>query len=220
MLLTIPQTECANPAGDDEALAEKRRKIKEALLNKQQVKVTPDTGSLTTEPTGGGIVVPEGKLASFYWYDNNRELYHSEIEAMRLFFPSFRLDKEADGRLSWLGQVSPGLIGSNTYTLHAVYDHDHPSNNTYGGSVKVYCVDPDLEELARQLVPGKSIPHTLRDSRNAMYICTAQKSDFHASRNKSTTAASALSWAVKWLSVFELWLYEDVSDEQFRTHTF
>jgi hypothetical protein len=138
---------------------------------------------------------------------------------MRRFFPSFRMDKETDGRLSWIGQVTPGLIGPRTYTLQAVYDHAHPSNSTYGGSIKVYSVDPDLAALA----DGASIPHTLHDSEGELYICTARKEDVQAGTragSRVTTAAVALSWAVKWLSVFELWLNDDVSDEQFRSHAF
>ena len=53
----------SEPQTDNEALKEKRRKIKEALLNNQQIKVTPQ-GNLTPNPQDPGIVVPEGKLAS------------------------------------------------------------------------------------------------------------------------------------------------------------
>jgi len=168
------------------------------------------------------ILVPRGALAaSFYWYENEPELYGAEIEAMRRFFPRFQLQKERDGRLSWLGQVTPGLIANppRTYTLHLVYDHDHPHNNSYGGSVKVYCIDPDLEEIAR----GTFIPHTLRDSRGHLYICTAASKDVKVGTTVGstvTTGASALAWAVKWIVVFELWLNNTVSDEQFKSHVF
>lgn len=136
---------------------------------------------------------------------------------MQRFFPAFRLDKESDGRLSWVGQVTPGLGGrhSRTYTLQVVYDHSHPSNSTYGGSVKVYSIDPDLENVAQ----GRGIPHTLRDSEGELYICTARKEDFKIG-NTVTTAAVAVSWAVKWLSVFELWLSHEVSDEEFQAHVY
>ena len=223
MAVIVPLTQCASasePSTDNEALKEKRRKIKEALLNNQQIKVTPQ-GNLATSPQDPGIVVPEGKLASFYWYEADPDLYRAEIEAMRRYFPAFRLDKESDGRLSWVGPVTPGLIGRRprTYTLQAVYDHSHPSNDTYGGSVKVYSVDPDLEEVAQ----GERIPHTLRDSENELYICTARKEDVRAGTRAGstvTTAAVAISWAVKWLSVFELWLNNEVSDEEFQGHAF
>ena len=102
--------------------------------------------------------------------------------------------------------------------MHAVYDHSHPSNSTFGGSVKVYCVDPDLSELSA----GDHIPHTLRDSHGELYICTARR-NIHAGTkvgSRVTTAAVALDSAIKWLSVFELWLTDEVSDEQFSGHAF
>ncbi|MGE3276468.1 MAG: hypothetical protein AB7O67_15245 [Vicinamibacterales bacterium] len=222
-MLAIPSGQFASsgsPSTDNEALKEKRRKIKEALLNNQQIKVTPQ-GNLSPNPQDPGIVVPEGKLASFFWYEDDPELYQAELEAMQKFFPGFRLEKESDGRLSWIGQVTPGLVGRTprTYTLQAVYDHNHPSNSTYGGSIKVYSVDPDLKEIAN----GERIPHTLHDSENELYICTARKEDVRVGTKVAgtfTTAAVAISWAVKWLSVFELWLNDEVTDQQFAGHVF
>ena len=221
MEISAPRTQCASgpePTTDNEALREKRRKIREALLNNQQIKVTPQ-GNLTTNPQDPGIVVPEGKLASYFWYETDPDLYRAELEAMRRQFPAFKLGKEPDGRLSWVGKVTPNLIGRRSYTLQAVYDHSHPSNTSWGGSIKVYCVEPDLEELA----DGERLPHTLRDDQNELYICTARKEDFKAGRtagSRVTTAAVAITWAVKWLSVFECWLSDTVSDEEFEGHLF
>jgi hypothetical protein len=221
MEISAPWTQCASgsePTTDNDALREKRRKIREALLNNQQIKVTPQ-GNLTTNPQDPGIVVPEGKLASYYWYETDPDLYRAELEAMRRQFPAFKLGKEPDGRLSWVGPVRPSLIGTRAYTLQAVYDHSHPSNTSWGGSIKVYCVEPNLEELA----DGERLPHTLRDDQNELYICTARKEDFKAGRtagSKVTTAAVAITWAVKWLSVFECWLSDEVSDDEFEGHIF
>lgn len=219
MLLKIPKTQCAaTPSTDDQALKDKRARIREALQKQQVVKVSPVTQGLTTDPSDPGIEVPPGKLASsFYWYENDRGLYDAEVNAMRRFFPKFKLNKESDGRLSWIGPVTPGLLDKQprTYTLQAVYDHNHPSNSTYGGSIKVYSVDPDLAELAA----GDTIPHTLRDSEGELYICTARMEDVHVGKTV-TTAASALSWAVKWLSVFEIWLSGDITEQDFASHTF
>src|SRR5260370_41376773 len=115
----IPRGQLEASNVDDEDLKERRRQIREMLLNNQPIKVTPK-GAVTTDPRDSGIIIPEGKLATpFYWYDSDPELYRAEVEAMRRYFPSFRLDKETDGRLSWLGQVTPVLISLTplTYTL-------------------------------------------------------------------------------------------------------
>jgi hypothetical protein len=166
------------------------------------------------------IVVPPGKLAgpSLYWYENDPELYQLEVQAMTRHespFRDFKLRKESDGRLAWIGQVSPGLLkgGKRTYTLHAVYDHNHPHNSTFGGSVKVYMLDPDLDEMSQRI----RIPHLLRDAAGSVYLCTARHEDFKAGR-VTTSAASALAWAVKWISLFELYLSDEITYEQFAGH--
>ena len=125
------------------------------------------------------------------------------------------LQKEKDGRLSWLGTVQPGALsgGSPQYVLLAVYSHNHPSNDTYGGSVKVYVVAPDLEELAG----SHGIPHTLRDGAGQLYLCTARKEDIRTGR-VNTSAASSIGMAVKWLASFEMWVDGAISVEQFQGH--
>lgn len=224
MRIEVPSGRLAAPT-DDEALKEARRKLREALLRGESV-VVRDGGQLATpqrpneQPTldRPAIVVPPGKLASMYWYENDPELYQLEVQAMTRLespFRSFQLRKEIDGRLSWLGQVVPGLLkgGQRTYTLHAVYDHNHPHNTTYGGSVKVYMLDPDLDDLSSRL----KIPHLLRDSAGSVYLCTARQEDFKAGR-VTTSAASALAWAVKWISLFELYLSDEITYDQFAGH--
>ena len=169
------------------------------------------------ETATDGIVVPEGKLASFYWYKADPGLYQAEVAAMKQFYPNFALQQEPDGRLSWIGQVTPRIIGSTLYTLQAVYDHSHPHNETFGGSIKVYCIEPDLETFAE----NSRIPHTLRDSNGSVYICTARPEDVKAGKaagSTVTTAAVAISWAVKWITAFELWVNEDLTQEQFESH--
>src|SRR5207248_2934561 len=128
MRIEIPAARLAAPTNDDEALKAARRKMREALLRGESVVVRD----------GGQLAVP-----SLFWYENDPELYQLEVQAMTRRespFRHFQLRKEADGRLAWLGTVAPGLLkgGKRTYTLHAVYDHNHPHNSTFGGSVKVY----------------------------------------------------------------------------------
>lgn len=163
------------------------------------------------------IIVPDGKMAaSFYWYERDTELYQGEITAMRKYFPQFTLKKLSDGRLAWGGSIRNAAIGGATWYLQVVYDHNHPNNSSYGGSIKVYSVKPDLDELTRRL---GSICHTLTDSSGHIYICTARREDFRASYNHSTTAASAIAWAAKWISAYELWMAGKMTKDQFCGHS-
>jgi hypothetical protein len=227
MRIEVPPGRLAAPTNDDEALKAARKALREALLRGESV-VVREGGQLSTsarpseQPTAQNpaIVVPPGKLASgsLYWYENDPELYRLEVQAMKRPespFRHFQLRKEADGRLAWLGHITPGLLkgGQRSYALHAVYDHNHPHNSSYGGSVKVYMLDPDLDELSQQL----RIPHLLRDSAASVYLCTARHEDFKAGK-VTTSAASALAWAVRWVSLFELYLSEEISYDQFAGH--
>ena len=208
-------------AAEDAAAAE-RRKLREALLRGDgDVKIT-QTGdakpSSEVKPGDGNTInVPKGKLAaSMYWYENDPELYREEVLAMNKQFPQFELRKLSDGRLCWIGTVSPKTVRPNAnYMLQLVYDNNHPSNNNWGGSVRVYVIDPDLDAMNKQL---GGIPHLLRDPSGNIHLCTARKEDVRVGKNLSTSAASSLAWAIKWIVVFELWLAGDVSTDEFQNH--
>jgi hypothetical protein len=156
--------------------------------------------------------IEEKSSHSFYWYDRDPQLYAAEVEAMRTFFPEFQMEKLADGRLSWHGVIEPKLRSRGKWYLQAVYENNHPNNSTFGGSVKVYSVEPDLKEFINQL---GSIPHLLRDSRGEPYLCTFVADEFKASASHSTTAAAVVARAAKWIAVFELWLSGEVSTQEF-----
>lgn len=85
-------------------------------------------------------------MAGFYWYERNPQLFNDEKQAMNLYFPNFVLDRLADGRICWVGNLNPRGADGGTWTLMVVYDHNHPHNNTYGGSLRVYF----LPGLARE----------------------------------------------------------------------
>lgn len=127
------------------------------------------------------------------------------------------MSKLKDGRLSWTGVVQPKSVRKNAvWRLQLVYDHNHPSNNSYGGSIKVYSISPDLNEMYKRL---GGIPHTLRDASGNIYICTARKEDIRTG-SVVTSAVSSMAWAIKWIVVFELWLAGDVTTKEFSEHTF
>ncbi len=154
-------------------------------------------------------------MTGFYWYERNPELLRDEKLAMQTFFPKFVLDKLDDGRLCWIGTLNPRGEAGGTWTLMVVYDNNHPHNNSYGGSLRVYSVQPDLNELYKAV---GTLPHVLRDSNGDLYMCTARKEDIDSGA-KTTSAAKALGWAAKWIYAVEEWLDGEVGDEIFE-HTY
>ena len=156
-------------------------------------------------------------MTSFYWYERDAELFEGEKLAMAKYFPQFQLGKLDNGKLYWIGSLLPGLFQSNKpWCVQAVYQHNHPDNSNYGGSVRIYAIDPDLEEIKTKSSIGH-IPHTLSDEEGHIYLCTANTSDIKIGA-VVTSAASSLGWAVKWISSFELWVAGDLSPEEFGSH--
>lgn len=221
--LKIPHSKLSGET-EEERLKKKREELKQRLAGNLPVKVNT-TGTIiiatptpSTTPTVRESQIPTGKLASpsFYWYENDIELFEEEKKAMNYFFPTFEIEKLSDGRYSWFGTLKPNLIGNNNWSVQAIYDHDHPHNNSFGGSVKVYLVDPDLDTLEENL--GVTIPHTLSDSKGNKYLCTSEDTDFIVTTNKTTSAASCILWAVKWISVFELYVGGEITYSEFAGH--
>lgn len=212
--IRTPAARLASP--DDEAAARKRREVREMLLRGEKISVTqPGAVVNARQAPQASIVVPEGKLASLYWYDNDPELLSSETQAMSQFFPQFTLGKLSDGRLSWQGTLQTDLRTGGVWHLQAVYENNHPSNDSWGGSVKIYSILPDLEEVLDSL--DEPIPHTLTDSAGHLYLCTARKEDVKVG-DWVTSAASSLAWAAKWIAAFELWMAGDLSTDRFAAH--
>lgn len=164
---------------------------------------------------------------AFYWYQSDPELYQAEVAAMQKFFPSFRINQLQDGsgRLYWRGKVQPTGEGGMVWDLMLIYKNDHPqvhSEYDYGGSVQILPVSPRLKDIAANLPIqpekglGLGLPHIYRDNfgRNEEYfICTADPKYFKSGQKRSTSAASALSWACKWIILCEMWLNGEISDD-------
>ena len=112
------------------------------------------------------------------------------------------------------------------WDLKVIYQHGHPyeiSENSYGGTIDVYPVSPRLEDIIRDI---GAIPHvywSMATGRKEYYICTVRPSEFKSrdtgGKYINSSAATCLSWACKWIVVFELWLNGDVGDEAFE-HTY
>jgi len=206
-----------------DAASARRQQLAAQLLRGEEVMVTQQGAIHPINERGASevaITVPQGKLAapSLYWYERDPELFQAELEAMNHFFPQFRPDRLPDGRMSWLGSLASGIPGTaRLWHLQLVYDHDHPHGDDYGGSISVFPIEPDLAALRDQL--DEPIPHTLRhEATGELSICTVAADSFKHGRNHSSTAASALAWASKWIAAFELWMLGDLSTAQFAGH--
>jgi len=210
-----------NLAGDDDAAARKRKEIAEKLKRGQDVTITNSGEVVTTndpKASDSTLVVPAGKLAaSFYWYERDPTLLKNETAAMQHYFPQFRLDKLNDGRLYWYGNLNPRGSAGGVWTIQAIYDNNHPHNDSYGGSVRVYSIQPALEDLVKEV---GNLPHLLRDSGGNLYMCTARMEDVDAGGQYVTSAAKSVGWAAKWIWMVEGWLNGELGDEVFGHGTF
>lgn len=206
--------------GDDSALKAKRKELKERLLNGGKV-VVGKGGDVTGKPGEASNIQIDGgvKLAMHQWYESDPELLDMEKEAMSHAFNGFTLDKLNDGRLYWIGQLEPGVYESKfhrkrVYTVMAVYQNNHP-HPEMGSSVHVYLVDPEIDELKAEC--GFRPYHLLVDSEGEEYLCTNEAGNVKTGQTIST-AATTLSWAVRWLMSYELVLTGELTKEQFCTH--
>ncbi|MDE6668382.1 MAG: hypothetical protein K2K26_01715 [Muribaculaceae bacterium] len=206
-------------AVDDVALKAKREALKKKLMNGEKITLKGDgnvTGTSNAQNTT--ISIPKGKLAA-QWYETNPTLLQAEKAAMAKCFPGFKLGKLDDGRLYWLGELTPGVYETKfgckkSYYVMAVYQNNHP-NQQMGSSVYVYLVQPDVEDIVREC--GFHPSHLLRDTVGEVYLCTTE-AGFVQTGNTVTTAASVLAWAVKWLLAYELVLTGDLPKEKFNEH--
>lgn len=200
-------------ASNEDILKKKREELKKKLLEGKKVTIAPD-GNVTKEEGASSITIPKGKLAVAQWYEKDPSLLMAEKAAMNQAFPGFTLDKLDDGRLAWVGSLNIGILGDNEWHIMAVYNNNHPQQ-VMGSSVRVYLVEPDIDDIIKDL--GWKPLHLLMDSNNQLYLCTAEASNIKTGK-ETTSAASVIAWAVKWLMSFELVLTGDLSKEQFNTH--
>ena len=104
--ISIPKGKLA--ADDDAALKAKREALKKKLLEGGKITLKKD-GSVTDDKgENSTISIPKGKLAG-QWYENDPALLEAEKAAMHKCFPGFTLDKLDDGRLYWIGKLTPGI---------------------------------------------------------------------------------------------------------------
>lgn len=175
---------------------------------------------------------------AYYWYQSDPQLYQAEVAAMQKFFPSFTIHQLPDGsgRLYWRGKVQPTGAGGMVWDIMLIYKNTHPhvgSAHEYGGTVQILPLSPRLRDLGEKMMPlimqtygtyenaaahgfGLGLPHVYHEQfgRNDEYfICTADPKYFKGDFTQSTSAASALSWACKWIILCEMWLNGEISDD-------
>lgn len=203
-------------AGED-AAAKKRKELRDRLRKAQPTYISKD-GNAMGENGEATLGIEGGKLAA-HWYEENPALLEMEQLTMSRNFPQFQLEKLDDGRLCWVGTLEPGIYESKfgkkrQYLLMAVYDNNHP-HQQMGSSVRVYPVDPDVDELIEQA--GFRPYHLLVDSFDNLYLCTNEADNVKVGKT-TTTASKVLTWAAKWLMAYELVLTGDLKKEEFNAH--
>lgn len=175
---------------------------------------------------------------AYYWYQSDPQLYQMEVAAMKKYFPSFTIHQLQDGsgRLYWRGKVQPTGAGGMVWDIMLIYKNTHPkvlNNNEYGGTVQILPLSPRLKDIGQKMMPilqdtygsydncvkhgfGLGLPHIYRDNfgrQEEYFICTADPKYFKGGIQQSTSAASALSWACKWIILCEMWMNGEISDD-------
>jgi hypothetical protein len=146
-----------------------------------------------------------------HWYEIDTELLEMEKIAMSRAFPHFTLDKLDDGRLYWVGELTPGFYETKfnerlTYTVMVVYNHNHLISlqqefASSSSTIRVYPVDTD--DIINRL---GFIHHRFRtDSANNLYL------DMGAG-----SAASVVGRVLSWLFAYELALAGEIEMDLFK----
>ena len=158
--------------------------------------------------------------SGYYWYQSRPGLYKAEYEAMQKFFPSFTIHQLPDGsgRLYWRGTVQPTGPGGIVWDVMLIYENNHPhtGEKEWGGSVRILPVNPRLRDLQALMPEGTLLPHVYSDyygKDRELFICTADPRYFKGAGDRLTTAASALSWACKWMMLCEMWINGEIGDD-------
>lgn len=181
-----------------------RRQLAHKLENNEEFVIGGRNGNVMDQNSPTGRLVEPGRLAARQWYELYPELWETEKEAMRQFWPDFTWGKWQDGRLYWEGFIQPGVYGNGQqkYYVVAIYNPDFPRKVT-GGAVHVIPIKPSINEIEQYL--GARLHHVLPDNVDGRYLCTTTVEDMHGLDERYyTTAAQTLGWATKWFSALEL----------------
>jgi len=141
------------------------------------------------------------------WYEANRDLYDFEVREMKKDFPNANLGVLKDDRLYWditLDKITDLSGKKHSWWLRFIYDSDHPHNKTYGGSIKVYPMQPSYEDLVSMASrAGRGgVPHIYQDAYGNKVICTAPESQVVVNTSSNLTALTSVSWTASWATHF------------------
>ena len=194
------------------------RELAKRLQEGTPVEEIGRAGNVTDKNGPSSLQIAPGKLAYYgRWYEEDPKLLDDEIDTMSQMFPWFALDTmdDANKRLYWQGILRPGVDPRGLeWEVAAIYNNDFPTPRT-GGAVRVFLLNPTIQQVIDSL--GWTPHHLIHDSADGTYLCTTRAEDMHAGSQfeYETTAAQALTWAVKWLTALELVMAGDMSKELF-----
>ena len=145
------------------------------------------------------------------WYSRDQRIYALEIEAMASLYPNARMGFLKNGSMYWIVRICPNIDKERkNWTLLAIYDKDHPSMKR-GGSVSIYPVLPNYEEMLRLINNScfvkekiRYIPHTLRDGCGQVFLSLCLPRNEYRSHTKIPTVATYIRYAESWINKFEL----------------
>ena len=187
------------------------------FINPSDPSATRNSNSLT----GGGFKPVDKAIVAVQWYQRDPQLQRDEIEAMQDIKPDAQQKFLPSGKMAWSIRLYPVICGKRKdWTILMVYDDDHPQSR-WGGSVKVYPVKPNFNEMVtmvnRSFVTPKTIPHMLSDSDQQLYMCTQHMNNIRLD-NELFSAAEGLRYAMRWITVFELGLIDQITWSKFQAH--
>ena len=158
------------------------------------------------------------------WYEKDKNLYEFELKEMKKAFPKAELSVLKDDRLCW-NITFNGILDANgnehSWNFMMIYDSDHPHKRDYGGSIKVYPLNPSYDELVIMAKnAGRNfIPHILMDSFGNKLLGTAPREQVQVNNyHKIFSAVTAATWAASWATHFQMGLTDESVWNKFCEH--
>jgi len=189
---------CGKFAADEFELIKKRKELENKMNAENQ------SSSLGWAFACDGInhnqEQPCSSANAQFWYERDVALLEAEKEEMAKHFSNFELEKLDDGRLCWVGALP--LSDNIAWTVMVVYENDYDgatNKNESDISVKVYSIEPNLDEIiAQQPAVFSGFDNILQDAQGNYYFHC-----FNKSENASLTAAGSLMLASRYTKVLE-----------------